>query len=101
MLICPVSFFDHHNYVLVSLALLRALQRLTKWTALINEQESLERKKYINITLTHGDATVISWSDADVVFINSTCFDDSLLEKLAEQASDLKPGTFVFTITKV
>lgn len=76
-------------------------QRLAKWNTIVNEQEALERKKYINITLSHGDATVIGWADADVVFINATCFEDALLEKLAAQASDLKPGTFVFTVTRV
>ena len=67
---------------------------------MVTENENLERKKHVVITLTHGDATVIEWSDADVVFINSTCFEDSLLEKLAAKASDLKPGSFVFTVTK-
>jgi hypothetical protein len=68
---------------------------------MILEQDSLQRKKFIRISLMHGDATVIKWSDADVVFINSTCFEDSLLEKLATQASDLKPGSFIFTTTRM
>jgi hypothetical protein len=76
------------------------LQRLAKWGTITNENETLNRKKFIQITFTNGDATALSWSDADVVFINSTCFEESLLEKLASQASDLKPGTFVFTATR-
>ena len=67
---------------------------------MISEEEELQRKKYVKITLTHGDATVISWSDADIVFMNCTCFDDNILAKLAHQASDLKPGSFVLTTTR-
>ena len=41
------------------------------------------------------------WSDADVVFANSTCFDDALMKMLAEKADFLRPGSIVITITKV
>lgn len=76
------------------------MQRLAKWNTLLTGHETLDRKKYINISLVHGDATVMEWADADVVFINSTCFEDTLLDKLARQASDLKPGTFVISVTR-
>jgi hypothetical protein len=38
------------------------------------------------VEFIHGDATDFSvkdWSDADVVFANSTCFDDTLMGKIA------------------
>lgn len=98
--VCVGAEIDYISIVFLTFSS-QILQRLAKWNSMLTEHESLERKKFIKITLTHGDATVINWSDADVVFINSTCFEDSLLEKLATQASDLKPGTFVFTVTKV
>ena len=40
------------------------------------------------------------WSDGDVVFANSTCFDDDLMEKMAKQATTLKAGAYFVTFTK-
>ena len=54
----------------------------------------------MDIRFIHGDATVIDWRDADVVFANSTCFDDALMDKLATCASNLRDGTFFITTTR-
>ena len=54
----------------------------------------------MDIKFVHGDATVIDWSDADVVFANSTCFDDETMEKLACSASRLRVGAFFLTTTR-
>lgn len=43
---------------------------------------------------------VCDWSDGDVVFANSTCFDDSLMRRMASAATALKKGTFFITLTK-
>lgn len=51
----------------------------------------------------HGDAldmNVCDWSDATVVFANSTCFDDNLMRRMASVASALKKGTIFITLTK-
>ena len=49
----------------------------------------------------HGDMlTDLDWSGADLVFANSTCFDQSLLSKIAEKCSLLKKGAWMFTLTK-
>lgn len=40
------------------------------------------------------------WSDGDVVFANSTCFDDALMKDMADQAAKLKPGAVFVTFTK-
>ena len=40
------------------------------------------------------------WSDGDVVFANSTCFDDALMEAIGNKAGALKPGAFLVTFTK-
>jgi hypothetical protein len=48
----------------------------------------------------HGDALEIPWQDADVVFINSTCFDEELLDKFSQQCSQMRKGTFVITTTR-
>jgi hypothetical protein len=52
------------------------------------------------IELHHGDFLEMQWSDADVVFINSTCYDDELLAKLEPMLDDLQKGAFVVTTTK-
>jgi hypothetical protein len=40
------------------------------------------------------------WSDGDIVFANSTCFDDTLMENMSKQAESMRPGTFFVTFTK-
>ena len=39
-------------------------------------------------------------SDADVVFVNSTCFDDALMHAIADEAARLKMGAFAITLTR-
>ncbi len=52
------------------------------------------------ITLHHSDFRLIDWSDGDVVFANSTCFDEQLMNDLARACEKLKLGTMVVTLTK-
>jgi hypothetical protein len=40
------------------------------------------------------------WRDADVVFINSTCYDEGLMSKIATLAAGMKKGSFFITLTK-
>jgi SAM-dependent methyltransferase len=40
------------------------------------------------------------WSDGDVVFANSTCFDAQLMLDLANSAERLRPGAYIITLTK-
>ncbi|KAJ1462725.1 hypothetical protein M885DRAFT_505771 [Pelagophyceae sp. CCMP2097] len=50
-----------------------------------------------------GDITDLvahDWTIGDVVFANSTCFDDVLLAALAREASRMRKGTFFITFTK-
>lgn len=58
---------------------------------------------FIFLTFTYfsqGSLLEFDWSDGDVVFANSTCFDDDLMRQLGEQAERLKPGSIVVTFTK-
>lgn len=55
------------------------------------------------IEFTQGDMTDLSvkdWSDGDIIFANSTCFDDALMHLIAEKAVVLKKGTIFITLTK-
>lgn len=40
------------------------------------------------------------WSDADVAFANSTCFEDDLMDALSDRAERLKPGAILVTFTR-
>ena len=47
-----------------------------------------------------GSFLEFDWRDGDVVFANSTCFDDDLMTALSQMAHNLKPGAIVVTFTK-
>jgi len=46
------------------------------------------------------DSNAKDWRDGDLVFINSTCFDEITMEKLARMCFRLKKGAFVVTISR-
>ena len=48
----------------------------------------------------HGSLEDFDWSDGDVVFANSTCFDDSLMKSIGRLAEKLRPGAVLITFTK-
>jgi SAM-dependent methyltransferase len=52
-----------------------------------------------SITLLHADFRDVDWSDADVVYVNSTCFDADLMDDLASYAVRLKRGALIITYT--
>jgi SAM-dependent methyltransferase len=53
-----------------------------------------------SVELVSGSLLEADWSDGDVVFANSTCFDDDLMAAMGEQAEALKPGAYFVTFTK-
>ena len=59
-----------------------------------------DKKAKTKVTFTKGDATLLDWSDATCVFANSTCFDDNLMKKLAENSESCPSGTFFITFTR-
>ncbi len=59
-----------------------------------------EHARSATIDFVLADATKYNWSDATLWHANSTCFDEPMLKRLAEQADNCKPGTFAITITK-
>jgi hypothetical protein len=40
------------------------------------------------------------WRDGDILFINSTCYDEVVMSKIARFARGMKKGSFVITLTK-
>jgi hypothetical protein len=63
-------------------------------------KEFKKRKRDINIELHCADVLKHDWTDATVVFANSTCFNADFMAKIAEKAMLLKTGTFFITFTK-
>lgn len=59
-----------------------------------------EEKTRTQIDFLHTDATTLDWKAADVVFANSTCFNDALMTKISVKCDELKPGAFVITTTR-
>lgn len=53
----------------------------------------------IEFQFIHGDFTHIDWFDADIVFMNSTCFDDPLMHNIARLVEKTRPGTFILSTT--
>eukprot|EP00753_Platysulcus_tardus_P022643 PLAT9851.1.p2 GENE.PLAT9851.1~~PLAT9851.1.p2 ORF type:complete len:283 (+),score=97.34 PLAT9851.1:43-891(+) len=74
-------------------------EMLCKWDSDIRG-ELPEAWQEQDISFMAGDILVEDWSDADVLFANSTCFDDRLMKALASRAVHCKPGTFFITFTK-
>ncbi|KAJ8600349.1 hypothetical protein CTAYLR_000675 [Chrysophaeum taylorii] len=52
------------------------------------------------VRFVKGSFLDYDWSDADLVFANSTCFEDDLMDQLARRAENLEPGAVVITFTK-
>ena len=60
-------------------------------------------EKECNIDFLEADITdfnVYDWSDGDVVFANSTCFDDNLMDAIANKAKHLRKNATFITFTK-
>jgi len=54
-----------------------------------------DKLEFVQANITKAD-----WSDANVIFINSTCFSKPLMEKIAKKAESLAPGSCVVTLTQ-
>ncbi|CAK4074919.1 unnamed protein product [Aphanomyces euteiches] len=85
------------------------LPRLTEVARQVAEIWHLEKKalhehplkKRTRVVIENVDATKIEWPAADMIFCNSTCFDERLMRALTKQTlASLKPGGVVITATK-
>ena len=70
---------------------------------IVNDNEEILDIKTIStkINLYNNDFLLLDWSNASVLFANSTCFSTELMIKLSKKAEkELKIGTFFITFTK-
>eukprot|EP00607_Mallomonas_marina_P010066 CAMPEP_0182417376 /NCGR_PEP_ID=MMETSP1167-20130531/1836_1 /TAXON_ID=2988 /ORGANISM="Mallomonas Sp, Strain CCMP3275" /LENGTH=465 /DNA_ID=CAMNT_0024590893 /DNA_START=53 /DNA_END=1450 /DNA_ORIENTATION=- len=71
---------------------------LTKYNC--NYRQFLCSGQSQQVVLHEGSLLEFDWSDGDVIFANSTCYDDNLMSDMAQLAQNLKPGAFFVTFTK-
>ncbi|CAN0442526.1 unnamed protein product, partial [Discosporangium mesarthrocarpum] len=83
-----------------------SLEVKRSWEEGIREEvghDTGKQQKKIKVGFILGDALdleVCDWSGGDVVFANSTCFDDSLMRRLASAATAMRKGSFFVSLTK-
>ena len=65
-----------------------------------NYQEILSAGQHQMAAVCQGSFLDYDWSDGDVVFANSTCYDEKLMLEMADMARNLRPGAFFVTFTK-
>ena len=70
---------------------------LAEWEK--NKENYPEASQEVEFEVIHGDGLQGEWSDADVVFVHSTCFDDVLMTQIASQCEKLRKGALVITVT--
>ena len=59
--------------------------------------ETKERMQNL-FNVVQGDMTKVDWSDADLIYVSSICFPDSLIHNLVELGKKLKAGTRILTL---
>ena len=90
------------------------LENLNKLSLLVKEKYDKEINDIINknkdlfffeksnnIEFIRGDFFENSWEDASVIFANSTCFSENMMNDIATKANkECKKGTIIITLTK-
>jgi hypothetical protein len=51
-----------------------------------------------DVEFVNADLFSVDWSDAGFIFVNSTCFEQQMMDKIAER--EVKTGTWAVTLTK-
>lgn len=62
------------------------------------EEKVPEKKEIINFI--QGNILELNWEHADILYINATCFDDNLWNKIVEKAHELKNGSRLIVTTQ-
>jgi len=95
-------FFDFKKSVGVEL-----LEALYKASEQVLERYEKEFRPQIKndvgdreVKFIHGNILDIDYSNADLVFMNSTCFQEDLMEGLVPYVNDMKPGSTLVTLSK-
>mmetsp|Transcript_36292 Transcript_36292/g.62622 ORF Transcript_36292/g.62622 Transcript_36292/m.62622 type:complete len:701 (-) Transcript_36292:44-2146(-) len=76
----------------------QAVKVLERYNAEFKGQLAMGQSQHAAVY--EGSFLDFDWSDGEVVFANSTCFDDALMLSLSQTAERLAPGAIVVTFTK-
>ena len=95
----------HEFSTVVGIELLEGLHKLSlevldRWHEVKADAEVSDATKQTVVNMVNADFLEYDWGNADVVFANSTCYDERLMKQLAEQCEKLKAGVFVITFTR-
>lgn len=86
------------NLYVASMNVLQEFQQSNVKKLLLGCNSSVDQCKSIEYHCK--DICQYDWSDGDVVFANSTCFNSELMMSISAMAKLLKPGAIVVTFTK-
>jgi len=93
----------------VGIELLRSLHSmsmevLNKWTECIEADDKLRSyisgRQVIFIQGSMLDSSSIDWTDGDIVFANSTCFDNNMMQTLHDMSTTMKIGSIFITLSQ-
>jgi hypothetical protein len=94
----PVTLRAHHAQILEGLHSL-SQQLLARYNSDIRPLVPEDRRG-VNVEFVLGDAFAKEWTGATLLFANSTCFSDDMMELLGLGSERLPSGTFFITFTK-
>lgn len=79
-----------------------SIDLLRKWGSHEFRETLPEDSRPGDIRFLHGDIIRLKseWTRGDIIFANSTCFDEVFLTAIAEAAEACRVGTFFITLTK-
>lgn len=88
----------------IGLEIVPDLAQTAKGIVLRYEREFKEHlpsdKQDQTLEIHEADFLKYDFSDADVVFMHSTCFDEKVMEAIVKKVNELKKGSRVITVTK-
>ena len=76
------------------------IETMHLWTKSVKPVLGEEYTQEMQFSFLNNDVLTVDWSDANIVFMNSTCFNRSLMVDLSFKAKALAPGALVVTTTK-
>ena len=82
-----------HSYAVQSIEAMSAILEAADLKTLQTSVTTVEQADFL-------ENCEYDWTQADIVFINSTCFSDSLMHQLQSKAEKLRRGARVMTLTK-
>ena len=100
MALCSKNFRSYHSIEIIEGLHQLSLIALDKFKSL--ETENAVISSSANVSCHHGsflDLNVIDWTDGDLVFANSTCYNALLMDEISAIAKNMKPNSFFVSLS--